>query len=88
MRGLKVLLDGNYLTDLSFGNTVDFDIASGKHVVKVSNSLYSSELEFEASPGEETAFSAGNVMRGFGAMMFVALGIGPYRVFLERKKPA
>jgi len=88
MRGLKVLLDGNYLTDLSFGNRVEVQVESGPHIVRVTNNLYSSQLEFDAVAGGVSKFGAGNVMRGLGALMFVVMGIGPYRTFLERDESA
>lgn len=83
MRGLEVFVDDVFRGDLSYGNELTHDVAPGEHTVKVTNSLYTRKLTFTLAPGETVRLEAGNVLRGCGGVMMLAIGMGPYKVFLR-----
>jgi hypothetical protein len=84
MRSLNVFLDGESWLDLKFGTDAETAISPGHHVLKVTNTVFSSKCEFDVSAGETVRFSAGNITRGLGAIMFVVFGMGIYSTFLHR----
>jgi hypothetical protein len=84
MRDLVLYIDGAKSANIQFGERFEAELEPGKHVVKVSNRLYSKSVEFFAAAGQSVIFEAGNVADGVFMMFMVVTGMGPYHVFLER----
>lgn len=84
MRGLEIFLDGKFVKDLPFGAEVELSVDPGDHHLKISNNLYSKESRFTVGDGETVRFAVGNYFTKLGAAATVILGIGPYKVFLDR----
>jgi hypothetical protein len=85
MRGLQIFLDGQYVDDLSFNSEFTSQVSPGSHTVMVSNHLYKKSLTFNLAEGERVELSAGNRFTLIGGLMVSVLGMGPYRVFLDRR---
>lgn len=83
VRGLEVYIDDIFAANLQFGRAVKVDVAPGEHEVRVTNTLYSAKISLSVADGEARELRAGNTLTGLFAPMFLAVGIGPYRVFLE-----
>ena len=84
IRGLTVLLDGNEVDNLQFGERLEVDVAAGEHTLKVTNTLFTKTAPIKLRNGETACFQAGNKMPGLWALMFFAVGVVPYQVFLYR----
>jgi len=83
IRGLRVLIDGNQVVDLLYGRTFQTSVKPGPHVLKVTNTLSSKELAFEAKEGQTLKFRSGNKMPSIWSWMLVLVCVAPYRVILE-----
>jgi hypothetical protein len=84
MRGLEVFVDGKFLTDIAYGKSLSFELEPGSHTILISNTIYKKQEDFVLAAGASATFQVANVVTGFGAMMISALGVGPYRVSLQR----
>ncbi len=84
IRGLEIHVDGEFVLDLQYGNQREIPLTAGEHELKVTNTLYSKKETFEIGEGQTVRFETGNVVTGFGAVLFTAVGMGPYKVFLRR----
>lgn len=84
MRGLEIFLDGEFVVDLPFSKSHSVEVEVGEHTIKASNRLYNRTLDLDLSPGQTAILQVGNVMGGAGGLMMAAVGIGPYKVFLDR----
>lgn len=84
VRGLEVYFDGKFVANLQFGRAVRLSVAPGEHELKVTNTLYTQKRTLRLEAGQELSFVAGNHLTGLFAPMFLAVGIGPYKVFLEQ----
>src|SRR5687768_8298376 len=83
IRGLELRLDGEFLDNLSFGKTIEHELAPGEHTLLATNSLYKQNATFTVEEGETARFEAMNVLTGLGRVM-MAIGGGIYRVELRR----
>lgn len=83
IRGLDVMVNGQFVQDLSFGKAFALDLPAGKHEVMATNRLYKRKLEIGVNPGETVIVDVGNVVGGLGALMVLAIGMGFYGVFIE-----
>jgi hypothetical protein len=88
IRGLDILLDGEYVANIGYGAEYSGLIRAGEHELSVTNQLYTRRCSFTVEPGGSVSFRAGNVANGLTAIMVGVLGIGPYRCFLERLPPS
>lgn len=84
IRGLEVLIDGKAVADLKFGDTFEHEVSPGKHTLKVNNTLYNKSIDFDVQAGQTAKFNAGNFVSGLGGVAFLVVGMGPYKVFLEK----
>ncbi len=73
-----------FAQDISYEQSYSVEVSAGSHTVKVSNRLYSKTLEFNLGAGETVEFLAGNSFTLVGGLMISVLGVGPYKVFLQR----
>jgi hypothetical protein len=83
-RTIQLWVDGERIDNLPYGKTYTRDIAPGRHVVKAHNTLFGTNLEFEAAPGEEVRLSCANGMTGGGKLMVLLMGVAYLRVRLEQ----
>lgn len=78
MRGLFLDLDGHYLANLKFGDSISQEIAAGHHKLRATNRLYTKLVEFEVAAGQTAQFRAANVpfrgvwffLSAFGTMIY------------------
>ncbi|HVT11265.1 MAG TPA: hypothetical protein VHE55_03285 [Fimbriimonadaceae bacterium] len=84
IRGVEILLDGRFVGNLNYGESLDVPIEPGPHTLTATNRLKSKSAEFEAKPEEVVRFrTTGIAMGGIWAVMAM-LGTVAYRVELER----
>jgi hypothetical protein len=83
-RQLVITLDGDCLGDLLFGESIQRDVAPGRHRLRVSNTLVWKTVEFDVKPGEQVRFEAINRAGKLTYPMMVILGIGPLYVTVKR----
>lgn len=83
-RQLIVWLDGREVATLMWGDSVRLDIHPGRHLLRVSNTLFWKTVPFTVRPGEQAFFEAIN-RNGFSTYLFaLVLGVGP--LFLEIRR--
>jgi hypothetical protein len=82
-RPVKLWLDDAYLGELKYGNAVTCDIASGSHNLKAHNQLFSTDLAFEATPGDQLRIKCVNRLTRSGILMIAVLGVAMLRVSLD-----
>jgi hypothetical protein len=82
-RNVDVYVDGQRIGSLKAGETLEREIAAGRHVLKAHNTLVGKTAEFEVAAGQHVRFEAGNVA-GFGTWLVFVLGAGPVYVALRR----
>ena len=83
-RQLVITLDGDSLGDLLFGESIQRDVAPGRHRLRVSNTLVWKTVEFDVKPGEQVRFEAINRAGKLTYPMMIILGIGPLYVTVKR----
>jgi hypothetical protein len=83
-RQLVITLDGDRLGDLLYGESMQRDVAPGKHRLRVSNTLVWKTVDFEVKPGEQVRFEAINRAGKLTYPMMIILGAGPLYVTLRR----
>ena len=83
-RQLVITLDGVRLGDLLYGESMQRDVAPGKHRLRVSNTLVWKTVDFEVKPGEQVRFEAINRAGKLTYPMMIMLGAGPLYVTVRR----
>jgi len=83
-RQLVITLDGDRLGDLLFGESMQRDVAPGRHRLRVSNTLVWKTVEFEVKPGEQVRFEAINRAGALSFALLVLLGAAPLYVTVRR----
>jgi len=84
-RQIFVRLDGDDIAVLRHGGGATREIAVGPHVLKVHNTLFRKQVEFELHDGEHARFVVVN-RAGFGThFMTGILGAGPVYLTVERE---
>jgi hypothetical protein len=84
-RTVNLWLDGESWDTLRYGVTITRSIQPGPHRLKAHNTLFGTELAFEAKPGEHVRVRCTNAMTGSGMMLMVLIGWAMLRVRLERE---
>jgi len=69
---------------LKYGKTFERDLAPGHHVVRASNTLFKTNVEFDAAPGETVRYRCENGLTGGGMVMVLMMGVAYLRVRLTR----
>ena len=69
---------------LKYGKTLTRELVPGHHVVKASNTLFSTKVEFDAAPGETIRYRCENGLTGGGMVMVLMMGVAYLRVRLKR----
>ncbi len=84
-RQIFVTLDGDDFAVLRHGGGATREIAAGPHVLKVHNTLFRKQVEFELQVGEHAHFVVVN-RAGFGTHFLTGiLGAGPVYLTVERE---
>jgi hypothetical protein len=87
VRSLDVFVDDRFVADLAFGKSLSVDLEPGEHSVKVSNRLYTRELQVRLAPGDRKRVQVGNILGRLG-MVLIGVGLPFYHVFVEEEDPA
>lgn len=83
-RQIFASLDGVSLGDLVFDTRIERDIAPGPHHLRIHNTLFWKNLEFDAAPGEVITFQTINYSgRGFLNLVLI-IGVAPLFLAVER----
>ncbi len=85
IRDLYVLVDGEQVGTLGYGETFDRQLPAGPHTISATNRLYTKTEEFDLKEGETVTFDTANVATGCGGLLFVVVGMGPYQVQIHRR---
>ena len=83
-RWIRVWLDGEPQDVLRYGMTLTREMASGHHIIKVSNTLTRDTYAFDAAPGEHIKLRCHNAIARGGFLTILMIGVGAIRVRLER----
>jgi hypothetical protein len=75
-RQILCSVDGKYVGQLLFGQTLTREIPSGPHDLKINNTLVWKTVPFEAAPGEHVQFTVWNEPMGgwFMRLLFIFIG--------------
>jgi hypothetical protein len=84
MRDLLVRIDDLPEFNLSFGQSRELEISGGEHILVATNRLYSEKTAFEIGETEDAIFEVANVPSGCLAAVFIGLGMGLYKVKIQR----
>ena len=84
IRELHLLLDEVEIGNLGFGDSIERSIPAGEHRVTATNRLYSKSEDFAIGEEETVTFETANIASGCGGLMFIVVGMGPYKVRLRR----
>jgi hypothetical protein len=87
MRDLLVRIDDQAEFNLNYSQSKEIDLAAGEHTIFATNRLYSATESFQIEEGEKAAYEVINVPSGCLAFLFMGLGMGIYKVKLERFDP-
>ena len=74
-REVILLLDGEHLAILHYGEVITREIPPGTHRLKAHNTLFSKTLDFTLNVGEHASFTAEN-RAGWGTYSMLAFFIG------------
>jgi len=69
---------------LRYGRTFEREVPAGRHIVKASNTLFSTTQEFDATPGEAIRYRCENGLTGGGMVMVLMMGVAYLKVKLVR----
>jgi hypothetical protein len=69
---------------LKYGKTFARNLRPGHHIVKASNTLFSTTVEFDAAAGETIRYRCENGLTGGGMIMVLMMGVAYLRVRLTR----
>ena len=83
-RQVIVKLDGEWIGELMFDETMSRAIEAGHHHLRVDNTWNKKDLEFDAAAGEEVKFRVVNKAGRFTWWLVGAIGAGPMYVSIER----
>ena len=84
IRDLYIELDGNEIAALEYEKSYEGPLIPGEHTLTATNRLYHRSESFTSSEGERVAFEVANIASGCGGLMFIVVGMGPYKVKLKR----
>jgi hypothetical protein len=74
-REVILILDGQHLAILNYGDVITREIPPGAHRLKATNTLFSKTLDFTLNVGEHASFTAEN-KAGWGTYSMLAFFIG------------
>ena len=83
-RQLVVSIDGEFVAELLWGDSVTRELAPGRHRMRVHNTLVWKTVEFTLAPEEQIFFEAINRMGPGSLFLTLVLGVGPLYVTIQR----
>jgi hypothetical protein len=69
---------------LKYGKSFERELPPGHHIVKASNTLFSTKVEFDVAAGETVRYRCENGLTGGGMVMVLMMGVAYLRVRLIR----
>jgi hypothetical protein len=84
-RQVIIKLDGEWIADLLYDQTMTRAIEPGHHHLRVDNTWNKKRVEFDAAAGEEVKFRVVNRAGRFTWFLVASLGAGPMYVSIERE---
>ena len=84
MRDLLVRIDDQPEFNLNYGQSKEIQLESGEHTIFATNRLYSATETFQIGDGTAVAYEVINIPSGCLAFLFAGLGMGIYKVKIER----
>ena len=83
-RQVYVILDGERIATLMFGQQIARDIPPGRHQLRLNNTLVKKTVEFDAGPGETIEFRFANRAGRFALPFLTVMGVAPLYLTVER----
>jgi hypothetical protein len=84
-RQIVASIDGKPLATLLFGDTVTRDVPSGRHRLRVHNTLFWKTFDLDLQPGEHARFVVFNRASAGVLAMLTLFGAAPYYLTVERQ---
>ena len=84
-RQVYVLLDGERIATLLYGESVTRDIAPGPHKITLNNTLVRKTVRFDAQPGQQIEFVFANRSGRFTLGFLALMGVAPLFLTVERR---
>jgi hypothetical protein len=88
-RQILCSLDGDYIGQLLFGETLTRELPAGTHRLSINNTLYWKNVSFTATAGEHVEFTVMNLLFGgtLMKMLFVFFGAAPLKLAVVAGPP-
>lgn len=86
VRDLYLHVDDAEEHNLLYGKSLELPLPPGEHTLAITNRLYTKRETFQLGDNETVTFQAANTVSGCASIVFVAVGMGPYRVELSRQQ--
>jgi len=88
-RQILCSVDGKYVGQLLFGQTLTRDIPAGSHTLKTNNTLVWKTVPFDAAPGEHVQFTVWNQQMGgwFARLLFIFVGAAALKLGITPGPP-
>lgn len=83
-RQLVVSIDGEFVAELLWGDSVTRELAPGRRRIRVHNTLVWRTVEFNLAPEEQIFFETVNRMGRGTLLLTLLLGVGPLYVTIDR----
>jgi hypothetical protein len=83
-REIIVLVDGEWIAELTFGKSVTQEIPPGDHTLTVDNTWNKKSVAFTAQDGETIRFKTKNTSSRIAEFFLMIFGAGPLKVSVER----
>ena len=83
-RQVIVSIDDGPKATLVFGESVDWEIPTGEHVLKANNTLVWKKVPFTAAAGDEIQFQIANRASRFTLGFLSLMGVAPLYMTIER----
>lgn len=84
-REIKIVLDGEQIAELLYGQTVSKEIPPGAHTLLVDNTWNKQALQFTAGENEQIHFLTKNHASSFSQFLLGIFGAGPLKVSVIRQ---
>jgi len=85
VRQIDVKLDGEFVGELMYGETITVPVTAGRHKLRVDNTWNWKTIDLEVAPGEQLKFATVNRAGRFTWFLVGTLGVGPMYVSIQRE---
>ena len=88
-RQILCSIDGKYVGQLLYGQTLTRDIPAGSHTLNANNTLVWKTVPFEAAPGEHVQFTVWNQQMGgwLARLLFIFVGAAALKLGIAPGPP-